>query len=86
MRFALELIDAATSDEWMRRALYDIAAQEVASQALAIALTNFPSGLDTNQANNLIEGVAGYPGVTGSRTRAESRTRGARAFEIFEPL
>ena len=86
MRLTLELIDSATSDERLRRALYDLSAQEVASQALAIGLKNFPSGIDTTQANNLIEAVAGYPGVTGSRTRAEGQTLGARAFEIFERL
>jgi hypothetical protein len=84
MRDTFELIDAATDgDDELRDALYDLAAHQIASQAVSIAFAT-RTQIDEDHARNLIEDVAGYRGVTGRRMTRESKNKiSDRALEIF---
>lgn len=83
MRDTFEWIEGATgNDENMRHALYDLAAQQIASQAVTVAFASLTT-VSRQDIERLVEEVAGYPGVTGRLMREDSKTRvGERATEI----
>jgi hypothetical protein len=87
MRDTFEWIDSATDgNEDLRHALYDLGAQVIASQAFALACATMKT-IDIDDARQLVEKVAGYPGVTGRKMTSESKTRvGERAAEIVVSL
>lgn len=84
MRDTFEFIDAATmNNEDLRHALYDLAAQQIASQAFSLAGQSLTS-INATEARKLVETVAGYSGITGRLMRQDSKTRvGERATEIL---
>lgn len=87
MRDTFESIDEATREnEDLRAALYDLAAQQLAAQALPILMKRHAFAGRTDAAR-LIEEVAGYPGVTSRQFRPRSQARvGSRATEILVSL
>ncbi|MDI4231481.1 hypothetical protein OZ411_01465 [Bradyrhizobium sp. Arg237L] len=87
MRDTFEWIDGATRDnDDLRHALYDLGAQVLASQAFALACATMKT-IDEHEARQLVEKVAGYPGVTGRQMRPGSETRvGDRAAEVVISL
>jgi hypothetical protein len=87
MRDTFEWIDGATKDsEQLRHALYDLAAHQIASQALSVAIAT-RSHIDEDAARELIELVAMYPEVTGRRMTPENAYRiSDRAVEILMRL
>jgi hypothetical protein len=65
MRDTFGWIDSPTNtDDNLRHALYDLAAQVLASQAFAVAYVTH-SKIVMNEARRLMEQLAGYPGATG---------------------
>jgi non-ribosomal peptide synthetase component F len=83
MRDTFEWIDAAaTFKSEERHALYDLAAQQIGTQAFMVAcLTEATVNLE--KMRQIVEKVAGYPGVTSRRMRPDSNTFvGDRAAEI----
>jgi hypothetical protein len=87
MRDTFEAIDGASEkNDDLRHALYELSAQQLASQALSIAFATMRS-IDEVQARQLIEDVAGYPGITQRRMRSDSKTLlGERATEMLISL
>jgi hypothetical protein len=87
MRDTFECIaDAANGNDNLRHALYDLAAQQIATQAFSLACARYTQ-IDDKMASELVEQVADYPGVTGQRMRADNRTTvGERATEILMRL
>jgi hypothetical protein len=87
MRDTFEWIDgAANGNEDLRHALYDLAAQQIAAQALSVAFATLAE-INENEARRVVEQVAGYPGVTMRKMRADSETTvGKRATEILMRL
>jgi hypothetical protein len=70
----------------LRGTLYDMAAQQIATQAFAVACVT-RSTIFEDVAARLVEDVAGYPGVTGRPMREGSKTTdGKRATEILMML
>lgn len=84
MRDTFAWIDDATeNNEALRHALYDLAAHQIAAQALPIAFAT-SQNLDAKSAGRLIETVAGYPGVTGrTLSKTSTLTVAHRATEIL---
>ena len=87
MRDTFEWIDGATEgNDELRHALYDLAAQQIAAQAVSVAFTTLAE-MSEADARNLVEKVAGYPGVTMRAMRRDSKTSvGKRATEILMSL
>jgi hypothetical protein len=87
MRDTFEWIDGATGENAdLRHALYDLAAQQIAGQALSVGFVTLGE-IDQKAARTLVEKVAGYPGVTMRKMRPGSDTTvGARATEILMRL
>jgi hypothetical protein len=65
-------------------ALYDLAAQQIANQAFVVACMT-RSKISKAAAAQLVEDVAGYPGVTG-RTTSKGNTVGERATDVLMVL
>ncbi len=87
MRDTFEWIDGATSDnEALRHALYDLAAQQIAAQALSVAFATMAE-ITEKEARSFVERVANYSGVTTRKMRAGSDTTvGTRATGILMRL
>jgi hypothetical protein len=86
MRETFDRIDFATeSNEMLRAAFYDMAAQQIATQAFAVACATM-STISERAAARLVEDVAGYPGVTGRTIRDSQTTVGKRATEMLMML
>jgi hypothetical protein len=87
MRDTFEWIDGATEqNDDLRHALYDLAAQQIASQAISVAFATLAE-MSEKDARELVEKVAGYPGVTMRPLSANSQTSvGKRATEIVMSL
>ena len=87
MRDTFESLDEVTErNPLVRHALYDLAAQLLASQAFSIAVA-WGLKLDEDEARRLVEGVAGYPGVTQRRMPDYAGCSvGDRAVEILMTL
>lgn len=87
MRDTFELIDGATDrNEDLRHALYDLAAQQIAAQAFSVACVT-QAEMSEAIGRQLVEQIAGYPGVTGRYMTEGSQTSvGKRATEILMRL
>ena len=87
MRDTFESIDEATvADDLLREALYELAAHEIATQALTVAAARRQWIASDEVAHRLVEEVADYPAVTARRFPLLDKSLGQRTTEILMRL